>query len=553
MSLLQSALADVGYSLENFQDIPDEVVSVDQPSVNIPLTEEVTELVETPPDVVMVPGVPIEALSETTEPCIDNAIAEHALLQDKADELVALQSAMERYESIIRKTGYGGITPQTAEVIQVAIIEAQAKLGINTKIGSMESFKANGPREQHELATVSIESIRETAKAAGSSFIAAIERIIEYIKRLGQNLFDGVIQVDHALAKLDQQLGATKSTGGGTQVQINTTMLEDGDALVVGAPPKILMLASFTVVDYPARVAKFFDDAAKVVSSVSKDDDDLTEVFERLDAATKPLADVIESKVDSDILPGGYELDVSEGGLSFGLKDGNAGAKDMTIDSATTRELRDQVRQLKALVETLKKIRPNAEKISSSGKTLLSAAKKVGNDQVLSKAATFIQQANPRVGEVISYLVKYIKAQCVAIKTQAEANAAGKTKPSAGNGKTAGGDDDLPDNPGFKNLRKFVENGELITIRTALRLMFNDTELSSDDIVDAKRWTMTKVDGLFDPFVIKAFARDIDLNKSAWTEDYYGDQIVYLKTNYAEKRFDHIVKVREYLMERGEF
>lgn len=545
MSLLQSALADVGCSLEDFQDIPAEIISVDQPSVNIPLTEEVTELVETPPDVVMVPSVPIEELGETTEPCIDNAIAEHELLQDKADELVALQSSMERYESIIRKSGYGGITPQTAEVIQVAVQLAQSKLGISTKIGSMESFKANGPREQHDLATVSIESIRETAKAAGSSFIAAIEKIIEYIKRLGQNLFDGVIQVDRAIAKLDQQLGATKATGGGTQVQINTTMIEDGDALVVGAPPKILMLAAFTVVDYPARVAKFFDDAAKVVSAVSKDDDDLTEVFERLDAATRPLADMIESKVDSDRLPGGYELDVSEGGLSFGVKEGDAGAKSMTIDSATTRELRDQVRQLKSLVDTLKKIRPNAEKISASGKKLLSAAKQVGNDQVLSKAATFIQQANPRVGEIISYLVKYIKAQCVAINVQAEANIAGKTKPDS-SGKAAS--DYGLDPKVFGNVIKFIREGELPYIRTAMLHTLNTTpDYTYEGIMDMVRKVKAEVPNLFVDTVYNGQVRKMDKDESEWDEDYFYDQYMYLKYNFSEERFKYTARIAQHI------
>lgn len=424
MSLLQSALADVGCSLEDFQDIPAEIISVDQPSVNIPLTEEVTELVETPADVVMVPSVPIEELGETTEPCIDNAIAEHELLQDKADELVALQSSMERYESIIRKSGAGGITTQTAEVIQVAVQLAQSKLGISTKIGSMESFKAGDPREKHDLATISVESIRETASAAGKSFIEAIKKILTYIKRLGQNLFDGLIQVDHALAKLDEQLGATKVTGGGTQVHIDTTMLEDDGSLVTGAPPKVLMLTSFTLVDYPARVSKFFDDAAKLMRGENRHDADPTELLERLEAMTVPLADMIATKADSDQMPGGYEIDVSEGGLSFGIKqvEGHT-SKDMTIEAATTRELRKQVRELKAMVDALKKIRPATEKIHASGSKLLEAAEKSSFESITKKATTYIQMATPRVGEVIDYLVKYTKAQCVAIKRQADANA----------------------------------------------------------------------------------------------------------------------------------
>lgn len=428
MSLLQSALSDAGYSLEEFQAIPVEevvetpIVSVDQPSVSIPVPEAVVEAVPPPLDVVTVPGVPIEELVELPEPCIDNAIAEHELLQGKADQLVALQGAMERYESIVRKTGYGGITPQTAEVIQVHIQLSQSSLGISTKIGSMESFKANGPREQHDLSTVALESIRETAMKAGSDFIAAIEKIIEYIKRLGQNLFDGLLHVDHALSKLESQLKTAKTMGGEGNILLDTTMIEDAGTVVTGAPPKIKMLAQFTIIDYPMRVSSFFDTAAKIVSSVSKDDDDFTEVLERLDAATTPLADIIATKDNSDSLPGGYTIDVSEGGLSFGLKASDSGPQSQEVPVSSTKQLRDQVRSLKELVEQLKKIRPSTERISTSGKKLVAAAKSSGNDELLNKVATFIHQANPRVGEVIDYMVKYIKAQCVAIKKQADAN-----------------------------------------------------------------------------------------------------------------------------------
>lgn len=427
MSLLQSALSDVGISVENFQDIPAEVIPaavVDQPSVSIPLSEPVVESVVVPnaEEVVTGPGVLIEEIATLPEPAIDNAIAEHEMLQTKADQLVALQVAMERYETIVRKTGFGGITPQTAEVIQVHLQLSQASLGITTKVGSMESFSAKGPREQHDLATVTLESIRETAVKAGKDFIAAIEKIIDYLKRLGQNLFDGILHVESALKKLESQLASTKSTGGGEDdVLINTTMLDDGGVFTKGVPSKIVLLAQFTVVDYPMRVAKFFDDASKIVSSVSKDEDDLSEVMARLDDATTPLADIVEAKATSDRLPGGYELDVSDGGLSFGIKVVDNTAKSLLIKPGTTLELRKQVRELLALIETLKKIRPNTEKISVAGKKLLTTAKGAGHDEILSKAATYIHQSNPRVGEVIDYLVKYSKAQCVAIAVQIKA------------------------------------------------------------------------------------------------------------------------------------
>lgn len=430
MSILQAALADTGVSVEDFQAIPVEAtieepllpidaVSVDQPSVSIPVVE--TVITETPGDVVA--GVPIMELTATTEPAIDNVNAEHAAIQDKTDQLIALQTAMERYEGLIRRAGFNGISNQTAEAIQVHIQLSQAVLGVSTKIGSMESFTAKGPEQQHELATVTLESIREMAQSAGNSFIAAIEKILEFIKRLGMNLFDGIIQTERAIDQLDRELKASKVLGVESDtytVQGSAGILvgEDGK-LVKGVPPNVAMLVQFTVVDYPQRVSKFFDEAAKILSAASKDADDYSEILERLDSATQPLADMIEHKSDTDDLPGHYSLDVTDGGLSFGLKHNEANTTyDKTERIGTTKELRDQVRQMKAVVEVLRKIRPEAEKISTSGKKLLAAAKANGNEELLNKAATYIHQANPRVGEVIDYVVKFLKAQCVEIKAQ---------------------------------------------------------------------------------------------------------------------------------------
>ena len=429
MSLLQDALSDVGVSVEEFQQIPIDAevgvpiippAVVDQPSASIPVAEVVPEpIVEEP---IMVPTVPIEALIETVEPCIDNVVAEHTLLQDKADQLIAMQTAMERYHTIVRKGGFKGITGQTAEAIQVHIQLAQSVLGHQTQIGSMENFDVKGPEQQNDLAVITLESIKEMAGKASDAFVEVIKKILNYLKRLGQNILDGLVQTERALEQLDKELNATKVIGGEGDVVVDTSMFGDDGEIARGAPPKILMLAQFTVVDYPARVAKFFDDAAKVVSAINKDSDDFTEVLERLESATRPLADIIQTITKEDTLPGAYVLDVSENGFSYGIKANGERTGHQEIPLSTTKELRDQVRRLKMLMDTLKKIRPSSEKISTSGEKLLQAASKVGNDEITSKAADYIQQANPRIGEVIDYLVKYTKAQCVAIKVQLAKN-----------------------------------------------------------------------------------------------------------------------------------
>ncbi|CAB3786218.1 hypothetical protein [Paraburkholderia fynbosensis] len=101
------------------------------------------------------------------------------------------------------------------------------------------------------------------------------------------------------------------------------------------------------------------------------------------------------------------------------------------------------------------------------------------------------------------------------------------------------------------NLKKFVDEGDLLTVQTALRLELNNNRLSRQDLRNASAWTKGQVSGLFEPYAEKAFAREIDPDQSQWLLAYYDNQTVYLKTNFSEKRFLHLVEVREHLRQLG--
>jgi len=102
------------------------------------------------------------------------------------------------------------------------------------------------------------------------------------------------------------------------------------------------------------------------------------------------------------------------------------------------------------------------------------------------------------------------------------------------------------------NLKKFVAQGDLLTIRTALRIEFNDIRLDDHQLYKTVNWMKTQVPDIFESYSEKAFARGIESDSSQWTPEYFGNQIVYLKTNFSEKRFLHLIEVRQALRERGE-
>lgn len=101
-----------------------------------------------------------------------------------------------------------------------------------------------------------------------------------------------------------------------------------------------------------------------------------------------------------------------------------------------------------------------------------------------------------------------------------------------------------------ENLKRFVEGGELQTIRAALRFELNDNRLSRQHLLDALEWACARVEGVCEPYAEKAFARAIDHERKMWSPDYYDTQTGYLKTNFSSERYHHLVDVRIYLRER---
>lgn len=102
-----------------------------------------------------------------------------------------------------------------------------------------------------------------------------------------------------------------------------------------------------------------------------------------------------------------------------------------------------------------------------------------------------------------------------------------------------------------ENLKRFVESGELQTIRAALRFELNDNRLSRQHLLDALEWACSRVEGVCEPYAEKAFARAIDSDRNMWSADYYDTQTGYLRTNFSSERYRHLVDVRIYLREHG--
>lgn len=427
----KDAMALGGISQEEFQALPPADVSplvvspTNDPSSTIPVPASL------PSDPVVVEEVAVDPVAVIDEdPVIqatDNIIAEHQVIQERADEIIALQQSMEKYAGLIRKSGARGITAGTAEFLKITLLQAKRNLDIETKIGSMESFNDNGPRERDELASIALEDIRTTAKAAGNKFLKIVEQFIAYIRKYGMQLIDGITTVESQLNELEKELQSNKNAGGdGKQIfvqNIQYLSAGTGGKISLVPPGEINGLAHFTATAYPEAVIKYFDGLTKGVLKYDAEegnDEELDAIFE---AAAKPLAFLIEQKISDDILPGGFKLDVSKSGLSVGVIKAESGESEGgKLETLPTVELRKAVRGLKELVVIIKDIRPESEKVSKAGDKLIAAIKRKNADSVSDKASTLVAQSSPRIGEIIGYLIRYIKISMTVINAMNKAN-----------------------------------------------------------------------------------------------------------------------------------
>lgn len=83
-----------------------------------------------------------------------------------------------------------------------------------------------------------------------------------------------------------------------------------------------------------------------------------------------------------------------------------------------------------------------------------------------------------------------------------------------------------------------------------MRLEFSDTDKTGSQIRGFADKAAKQVKDLWMPFEEKAFARELETDKSKWDEKYFDTQVVYLKTNFSKKRFDHLIAVFDHVWKK---
>lgn len=424
------------------------VSPVDAPSATVPVnnvvisTEPVVTEAVTVPPVDVVPVTELETVvSEAvvaTQIEANAQILEEAqcAIQEKADELLEIQTALESMDKMIRSHGAKGISNATAEAVQGHLKTINRQLGIKTDFISIESFVAKDIREEHAQSTIALESIRTSVKVAKNKFIKVIEKIIAFFKKVVMNHVDGINHLEREAIKLDSELSKVKVVGGnGKMVLANAGKLYLNGEVVQGVTADIKGLAHFTSVAYPKAIVNFLDGIVKGVLKFDPEGAGMDEVEAFFEKYSKPLAYVIEQKIDEELLPGEWAIDVPEHGLTIGLKRSKTSdVGEMEIPVLPTVELRKIIREIINVLTQMKNIRPEVDKINKASERLIESVKRaidkkgsVDNEkayaEMTDRVARIVMDSTPRIGDIIGYLVNYLRAQLIIARTQMAINA----------------------------------------------------------------------------------------------------------------------------------
>lgn len=77
----------------------------------------------------------------------------------------------------------------------------------------------------------------------------------------------------------------------------------------------------------------------------------------------------------------------------------------------------------------------------------------------------------------------------------------------------------------------------------AMTVELEDRSNTGSSLHQLVRHVESQVPELWRPYEVKAFARGIDPDPEVWTEKYFGTQKVYLDTNFAKERYEHLIEV----------
>lgn len=383
-------------------------------------------------------------------------------------------------------------------------------------IGSMEAF--------------STEKVVEYGKKAKEIAKALIKKLFDLIGKLYADLKDYLKRNSLKLESLQKELKALNPQSKTLKTNVNGLYhLATGNSLKLNAIEplnNLYTLMNFIQKQYPEELDKLI--------KKNKDLDSLSSEY-------KAFMDGVIRQLGKDVYPGNFKLSFDDGQQYPKLKfekteqEGVSDSVEATLVGALNNAVDRLIKINNDMVSRMDQ-KGVYDRIGKDIEQLFSTAESSSDSDALSK---FVNASMNPLSNINRYLVETLSRYVAVIRHVVT---------------TVNDTDDADEHTGeseriSENLLDFITMGDLPSIRTALRLELNDKRNTSDDLRRFAEYTEKQVPRLFVSYEEKAYAREINEDKTDWVMKYLDIQVTYLKTNFSKKRWSHLIEVRDYLME----
>jgi hypothetical protein len=361
---------------------------------------------------------------DNTMDMMDQTIVESTAMANELSEVVEVQTALECYQKLLRQAGPDGISRQAAGFMRVGLEQFQhdGHVDLSKLIASMEDM---GEGEKQHLLPSKLKS-----DTLGSKIKEAAAKVWEWLKGLWEKsknfvtqLLQGVVGLERKLNKAKAAAEKAGSKAGGEFKVPNPGRIAIAGKVNIGFPNELKAVSHLGTNTYPERMTQFYNAVASAIGNFDVASGDKGEVMGLLEKAKEVLADIQASDAD---LPGGVKLDVSESGISYGIKEGeSADVADTTAQARSGSTITSDLTAMFAVLEGLKGYGKRHESMAAAAAKVGQALERLKKasagegmedsaagtaEEIASAAGKLLHAANPRANEIVRYLARTTSA-----------------------------------------------------------------------------------------------------------------------------------------------
>jgi hypothetical protein len=365
----------------------------------------------------------------------DDGISEDEQMADaELDNVEDVQESLEAYTHLVRQAGLDGLSGQSAAVLHIALTNCKRRLRMENVTTGLEAYDAT-PRMALRKAVVSLEDIIETSKAAMNTFKEWLAKLWEAAKAKVAEMLQGITAAEVKI-KMAKDIANRGNTGNKPfEVSAPGWLCADGQQ-VYPETAQLTAVAKFAAEIYPAQVAKYYQEIATAVGAYNIASGDSASFIELVESKAGPIDHLWEEHMV--LLNNKTALPKADGhSWTMGDAEGaKANPDSLTITPRPSAQVVKTLDKLGAVLDDLKKLRGNQDKLEDAGNVVISAVMKLmlkseqldknGNldeaskreaGKVINAAYQAIRKATPGNKEIVAYCVKGVSAY-VAVANQ---------------------------------------------------------------------------------------------------------------------------------------